>query len=337
MKKILAITFAIVLTFSLAACAKTPANSSAPATSTAEPATVATPAAETPKTVTIKTFNSERKLVDLEVPYNPQRIAVMDLAALDMLDSLGLGDRVVAVSKGSSIDYLQKYVANDKLINLGTIKEADLEAVMSSEPDIIFIGTRLAAQYDTLSKIAPVVFLGMDTEAGLVESIRKNAETTASIFGVANTVNDKMKGFEERIAKLSAVAQGKTAVIGMSTAGGFNILGNNGHASMIGMEIGFNNLAASEITSGHGNESSFEYLVELNPDYIFVIDRDAAIKAQGAQLAREVMENELVMKTDAYKNGNIVYLGSPAVWYTADGGITALDIMLADLEGTLLN
>ncbi len=37
------------------------------------------------------------------------------------------------------------------------------------------------------------------------------------------------------------------------------------------------------------------------------------------------MENELVMGTDAYKNGNIVYLAHPAVWYTAEGGITALD------------
>ena len=39
---------------------------------------------------------------------------------------------------------------------------------------------------------------------------------------------------------------------------------------------------------------------------------------------------------DAYKNGNIVYLAHPAVWYTAEGGISALDIMLQDLESELL-
>ena len=48
------------------------------------------------------------------------------------------------------------------------------------------------------------------------------------------------------------------------------------------------------------------------------------------------MENELVVGTDAYKNGHIVYLAHPAVWYTAEGGVTALDLMLADLESTLL-
>ena len=82
--------------------------------------------------------------------------------------------------------------------------------------------------------------------------------------------------------------------------------------------------------------ASFEFVVEKNPDYIFVMDRDAAIQTDGAQLAQEIMENELVMGTDAYKNGNIVYLAHPAVWYTAEGGITALDIMLQDLESELL-
>ena len=32
------------------------------------------------------------------------------------------------------------------------------------------------------------------------------------------------------------------------------------------------------------------------------MDRDQAIGADGAQTAKEIMENELVMQTDAYKN-----------------------------------
>ena len=67
------------------------------------------------------------------------------------------------------------------------------------------------------------------------------------------------------------------------------------------------NLGAGETTSTHGNESSFETIVEKNPDYIFVMDRDAAIGTEGAQLAQDIVENELIMGTDAYKNGHIVY------------------------------
>ena len=34
--------------------------------------------------------------------------------------------------------------------------------------------------------------------------------------------------------------------------------------------------------------------------------------------------------------GHIVYLEHPAVWYTAEGGIRALDQMIGDLEYALL-
>lgn len=70
--------------------------------------------------------------------------------------------------------------------------------------------------------------------------------------------------------------------------------------------------------------------------YLFVLDRDAAIGTDGAKLAQEVVENELMKGTAAYRDGRIVYLAHPAVWYTAEGGITALDRMLRDLEDPLL-
>ena len=86
---------------------------------------------------------------------------------------------------------------------------------------------------------------------------------------------------------------------------------------------------------------------EIDPEFrIWLIEeclagrirgREAAIGTDGAQLAQDIMENELVMGTDAYKNGHLIYLAHPAVWYTAEGGITALDIMLQDLESELLH
>ena len=241
-------------------------------------------------------------------------------------------------SASTSPRCLQDCATGEEVANLGTIKEADLEAVMACAPDIIFIGGRLASSYDALSEIAPVVYLATDSELGVVESVRQNASTIASIFGLEDKVDQLMTDFDARIQALAEFAAGKTAIVGMCTSGSFNVLGNDGRCSMIGREIGFENIgAAADIdTSTHGNEASFEFIVEKNPDYIFVMDRDAAIGTDGAQLAQEIMENELVMGTDAYKNGHLVYLAHPAVWYTAEGGITALDLMLKDLESSLL-
>ena len=288
-----------------------------------------------PETVTITSLNAEREPVELEVPYDPQRIAILDMPSLDILDRLGLGDRVVG-SATTTLEYLQAYVPGDTIANLGTIKEADLEAVMACEPDVIFIGGRLSASYDALSEIAPVVFLSTDTEIGVVESVRNNATTIASMFGLEAQVDELMAGFDARIEALAAFAAGKNAIVGLCTSGSFNILGSDGRCSIISVEIGFDNLGDGDVTATHGNESSFELVVELDPDYMFVLDRDAAIGTDGAQLAKEIVENELVMDTDVYKDGHIVYLENPTVWYTAEGGITALDIMLNDLEGALL-
>lgn len=310
---------------------------------------------QAPESVTITTLNGNKEKIEITVPYNPQRIAVLDLAALDIIDNLGLGDRVVGTA-GTSIDYLSAYVENKDIKNLGTIKEADMEAVMECEPDVIFIGGRLSASYDALNEIAPVIYLSTDTQIGLVESVTKNAASIASLFGMESEVEKKTADFAKCIEALQAAAEGKTALVGMTTSGSFNLLDNDGRCSIIGVEIGFNNLTASNLKdiqtknvdnknnnsqsgnagSPHGNESSFETVVAENPDYIFVMDRDRAIGTEGVQMAQQIMENELVMSTDAYKNGNIVYLEHPDVWYTAEGGINALDVMLQDLESALL-
>ena len=350
MKKLLAMALAATLALSMTACGSGNTETTAAATETettaaasetegsTEAAGSQAESSEAPTSVTVTSLNGNGEETQLEVPYAPQRIAILDMASLDILASLGLGDRVVG-SASTSLDYLEGYVTAEGVENLGTIKEADMEAVMACEPDLIFIGGRLSASYDALSEIAPVVYLSTDTELGVVASVEKNATTIASIFGLESQVEELMSGFESRIQALAAVAEGQTAIVGMCTSGSFNILGNDGRCSIIGREIGFENLSETAIegeTSTHGNESSFELIVDLNPDYIFVMDRDAAIGTEGAQLAQDIMENELVQGTDAYKNGHLVYLANPAVWYTAEGGITALDIMLSDLESALL-
>ena len=336
MKKMLSLALAGVMALSLMACSAqnggdSSENTSSPSSSQSSEETQNN---ETPESVTITSLNANKEAAELEVPYDPQRIAILDMASLDILDALGVGDRVVGTAS-TSLEYLQDYI-NDDIANLGTIKEADLEAVMACEPDVIFIGGRLASSYDALSEIAPVVYLATDTELGVVESVRQNATTIASMFGLEDKVDELMANFDARITALSEFAAGKTAIVGMCTSGSFNVLGNDGRCSMIGREIGFENIGvdANIDTSTHGNEASFEFIVEKAPDYIFVLDRDAAIGTDGAKLAQEIMENELVMGTDAYKNGNIVYLAHPAVWYTAEGGISALDIMLQDLRAS---
>jgi iron complex transport system substrate-binding protein len=281
----------------------------------------------------------------VEVPYNPLRVAVLDMSVLDMLDAWGLGERVLGMPKDSRVGYLMKYTDDPTITNLGSLKEVDMEALNSLEPDVIFIGGRLSAEYDNLSEIAPVVLMMIDHSAGYMKGFKANVAAVASIFGKEAESEELISGFDERIAALSSAASGKTAIVGMVTSSSFNALPSGSRCSVITNEAAFTNLTkpgaaarerggnsnAGQSANPHGDAASFELLVEQNPDYIFVLDRDAAIGTTGSKVAREVMENELVQKTDAYKNNRIVYL-TPDVWYLAEGGITATDVMLRDLE-----
>lgn len=330
-------------------------------------------------TIVVTGMDAAGEPVEVTVPYKPERVVVLDLANLDILDNLGLGGCVVGAPT-ITLPYLQSY--NDELPIVGSVKTPDLEAVMACEPDLILMGGRMAEYMDSLGEIAPVLRLTTVSDEGLVEAIRANAQTVGAIFGETEHVDELLAQYDAQIAALAEFAQGKTCVLGMSTSGSFNLLGNDGRCSLIVNEIGFDNIGVDAAAAGsdsgrsgghgsrdegneeessgrsgghgsgesgndasgsagvtltHGNEVSFEAIVALNPDYIFVMDRDSAISATGAQLAQEIMENELVMKTDAYRNGNLVILENPGIWYLAEGGITSLGIMLSDLEKALLD
>ena len=71
-----------------------------------------------------------------------------------------------------------------------------------------------------------MVYLATDSELGVVESVRQNAATIASMFGLEDKVDELMADFDARITALSEFAAGKTAIVGMCTSGSFNVLGN---------------------------------------------------------------------------------------------------------------
>ncbi len=403
MKKIVLMMVVFIMVLSLAACGKDAGTAGDGSEETAsaennvsggsadgEAAAAQDDNFGVPETVVVTGRDSVGEAIEVTVPYKPERVVVLDLANLDILDNLGLGGCIVGVPT-ITLPYLQSY--NDGLPIMGSVKTPDLEAIMACEPDLILMGGRMAEYMDSLGEIAPVLRLTTVSDDGLVEAIRANAKTIGAIFGETEQVDELLAQYDARIATLAEFAEGKTCVMGMSTSGSFNLLGNDGRCSLIVNEIGFDNIgveAATTTSSGrsgghgssddssegssersgghgnsegssedsnsersgghgngddssesagstptHGNEVSFEAIVSLNPEYIFVMDRDSAISATGAQLAQEIMENELIMMTDAYKNGNLVILENPGIWYLAEGGITSLGVMLSDLESAL--
>lgn len=89
--------------------------------------------------------------------------------------------------------------------------------------------------------------------------------------------------------------------------------------------------------STHGQSVTYEYVADKNPDYLFVVDRDAVVTSDGGVTgsAKDSVENALVKNTNAFKNGKIVYL-DPNYWYLSGGGLVSVSEMVNEV-GTVLD
>ncbi len=285
---------------------------------------------DTETTVTISSYDANNKKINVEVPKNPTNVAVLDLAALDTIDALGKGDSIKGLSKGSTLPGKEAYYENNEIVNLGKLKEVDLEKLVAQKPEIIFISGRLASQYEELSKIAPVVLMSINSTESPFNTAKENILEIAKIYDAEDIANEKLNAYEERINQIKEKSKDSSALIAIVTKGEISLLGNNARASLITLDGGFTNLMKEESTT-HGSSVSFESILDMNPDYIFVLDRDSAINAEGSRLAKDILDNEIIHKTNAYINERIIYL-NPSVWYLAEGGLSSLDTMISDIE-----
>ena len=58
--------------------------------------------------------------------------------------------------------------------------------------------------------------------------------------------------------------------------------------------------------STHGQNINFEYLLNINPDIIFVLDKGFVTEGKGT--AEALLDNEIVKQTAASKTNKIIYL-----------------------------
>ena len=140
---------------------------------------------------------------------------------------------------------------------------------------------------------------GRIEQKGIVESTKANTQTIASIFGKEAEVDAMFNDFQPRIDTLNTLLNGKDVLLGMYNSNALGLMDTESQLNIIAKELGANNLGETigEVEKAtHGEEASWETIITLDPEYMFILDRS-----------------------------------------TATGGIQAMDTMLADLEGALLN
>lgn len=277
-----------------------------------------------------ETITITHELGETPVTTNPQKVVVFDYGILDALDSLGVN--VTGVVQSGLPDYLTKY-AGEEYSSIGTLKEPDMEAIFALTPDLIIISGRQADYYEELNKIAPTIHLGIDN-ADYLGSFKSNMDILGQIFGKEKEVASKVEEIEKAIAELNAKVTEKNinGLITLANDGAFSVYGQESRFGIIHKEFGVTPVDTTIDSGTHGQKATFEYVAEKNPQYLFVVDRAAV--TGGNTSAKELFDNELVARTDAYKNDNIVYL-DPTIWYTSVGGFTSTLRMVEEVDAAI--
>jgi len=263
------------------------------------------------------------------LPARPQTVLVFDLAALDTLDALGVE---IAGVPGSNIpDYLAKY-RGDGYAKIGSLFEPDYEAVHAARPDLIVIGGRSAPRYGELSRIAPTIDLTVAPD-DFLDGAKRNAALLGDIFGKEQEAAARIGDLDAALADLREKARDAgRALIVMTNGGKVTAYGTGSRFGWV-HDIGLEPAVADVTAATHGEAISFEFLLETNPDWLIVIDRDAAVGNAGAA-ARRTLDNELVAATTAARKGQIIYVDT-ARWYLVGGGLGALRVMVDELAAAL--
>lgn len=264
------------------------------------------------------------------VPLKPAEVFSFDLAALDTLAAIGV--EVAGVPSGTKPGHLAAYDTPGHL-TIGTLFEPDYELINAEQPDLVIVGGRSAPKYGELSRLAPTIDLTTDNR-DFVGSAIANAETLGRIFGREAEVAERVAALQGSIADLKQVAAdaGKGLLI-LTTGGRMSAYGPGSRFGAIHTAFGVSPAVAELSTATHGQPISFEFILETNPDWLFVIDRDAAIGREG-EAARQLLDNDIVRQTTAWQKGQVVYLNA-ANWYLAGGGLTALQDNVDEIAAAL--
>lgn len=266
------------------------------------------------------------------VVLNPERVVVFDIGTLETLNELNI--KITGMPKDYVPEHLSKFGKDENIINVGSVKAPNLEKVNALNPDLIVISGRQEKYYDELSKIAPTIYLQVDTKDYL-NSFEQNTLTLGKIFGKEKEAKEKVEAIKNKIMKdlLIIEKDHKKALVLLYNNGKFSAYGRKSRFGFIHDVMKVKPVSESLEISTHGQPVSNEFIEHENPDYIFIIDRSSMINHLKPNTSD--IENALIKRTNAYKNNKIIYL-DPQVWYLSGGGIISTNKMVEDIEKAVL-
>lgn len=260
----------------------------------------------------------------------PTRVVLTSHAAADTLDELDLEHRVIGLVKTGVFPEALDAYSGDEYTDIGSLKEPKMDVIAELGPDLILFGNRTREMEPEFAKISDQVIAGDPDTSETIASNRAKVEEIAALFGAQDKASDELAEIDEMVSETRAKAEGAgTALVLMTSGGKVTGYGPGSRFDLIFNELGMAPAGELESDGSHGAPLSWEQIAELNPDHVFVIDRDAAIGAEG-EAASALLDNPLFNRTAAATNDNVHFLDGQN-WYLVGGGLGVLEAMIDEI------
>lgn len=338
MKKLKLTLFIAMVAMLLAACGTSSSGSNDNASTNPEENAEETAA---PTTVEITDAHGT-----VTVPINPKNVVALDNRTFETLADWGIE---LAAAPKDVMPADSPYVTDESVQNIGNHREPNLEIIAAVDPELVIVGQRFAKFYDDIKALVPnaaVIDLNIDVSEevatpgeNLVNGFKDITISLGKIFDKNEEAEKLVAEFDQAIENAKAAYNGTDTVMSVIVSGGNIGFSAPGYGRVWGplYEI-FGWVPALEVdktTSDHqGDEVSVEAIAQSNPDWIFVLDRDAAVSSnEDAVPAQDVIDHSPALQnTTAVSQGQIIY--APNDTYTNESIQTFIEIF-ENLANTL--
>lgn len=272
------------------------------------------------------------------VPVNPKNVVSLDNRTFETLEDWGI--ELAAAPKGVMPAELS-YVSDEAVQDIGNHREPNLEIIAAVEPELVIVGQRFASFYDEIKALVPnaaVIDLNVDVSEeattpgeNLVNGLKDATLALGQIFDKNDQAEQLVADFDKSIDEAKSAYNGTDTIMSIVVSGG---------------DIGFSApqsgrvwgplydifawvpaLEIDEASSDHqGDDVSVEAIAQSNPDWIFVLDRDASVSSTtDAVPAQDVIDNSPALQNiTAVTEGKIVY--APTDIYTNESIQTFIEL-----------
>lgn len=264
----------------------------------------------------------------------PSRVVLTSHAAADTLDELDLSERVVGLVKTGVFPQALDAYSGDEYTDIGSLKEPEMDEIAELGPDLILFGNRTRAMEPEFAKVADQVIAGDPDTADTIASNRAKVEEIAALFGAEDRAAEELVEIDEKVAETSAkTADAGSALVLMTSGGKVTGYGPGSRFDLIFNELGMESAGQLDTEGSHGAPLSWEQIAEMNPDHVFVIDRDAAIGSEG-EAATQLLDNAVFNRTAAASEDNVHILDGQN-WYLVGGGLGVLEAMIDEIDSAV--